>query len=67
GTFKKSEPETAAEAFRAAGFEVDLVPDTEEALGIGMERARAAGIPLLVTGSFYLCAAALAAFRERTP
>ena len=67
GTFKESEPETAAEAFRAAGFEVDLVPDTEEALCIGMERARAAGIPLLVTGSFYLCAAALAAFRERTP
>ncbi len=66
GTFKKSEPETAAGAFRAEGFEVDLVPDTEEALGLGMERAREAGIPLLVTGSFYLCAAALAAFRERT-
>lgn len=65
GTFKKSEPEIAAEAFRSAGFEVDLVPDTEEALGVGMERAREAGIPLLVTGSFYLCAAALAAFRER--
>lgn len=67
GTFKKSKPETTAKAFGAAGFEVDLVPDTEEALGVGMERARAAGIPLLVTGSFYLCAAALAAFREQTP
>ena len=67
GTFKKSDPESAAEAFRAAGYDVDLVPDTEEALGIGMERARAEGVPLLVTGSFYLCAAALTVFRDRVP
>ncbi len=65
GTFKKSDPESAAEAFRAAGYEVDLVPDTKEALGIGIERARSEGVPLLVTGSFYLCAAALTAFRDR--
>ncbi len=66
GTFKKSDPETAAEAFEAEGIAVDRIPDTEEALRTGLERAVAEGVPLLVTGSFYLCAAALAAFRDRT-
>lgn len=64
GTFKKSDPEATADAVRTEGFEVDLVPDTVEALRLGMERARSEGTPLLVTGSFYLCAAALNAFRE---
>lgn len=66
GTFKKSDPRTAARAFEAEGFEVDRIPDTEDALKTGLERARAEGVPLLVTGSFYLCAAALADFEDRT-
>jgi len=66
GTFKKSDPEKAAAEFRSAGFEVDLIEDTEEALATGLRRAAGAGIPLLVTGSFYLCAAALNLFRDRT-
>lgn len=56
GTFKESEPEKIAAAFRAAGYEVVLEPETAVAVGLALEAAQAAELPLLVTGSFYLCA-----------
>ncbi|HSV57005.1 MAG TPA: Mur ligase family protein [Magnetospirillaceae bacterium] len=65
GTFKKSDPAAAAAGFAAAGFEVDRIDDTEQALREGLRRAGDAGLPLLVAGSFFLCAEALSVFRDR--
>lgn len=64
GTFKKSDPEAAAASFERAGLKVDRLFETEEALEAGYARAAALGRPLLVTGSFYLCAQALTAYRR---
>jgi len=58
GTFKESDTADIETAFAAEGFEVARIDDTDEAIGTAMRRASAAGLPLLVTGSFYLCAAA---------
>ena len=58
GTFKESDTADIEAAFAAEGFEVARIDDTDEAIGTAMRRASAAGQPLLVTGSFYLCAAA---------
>lgn len=58
GTFKESDPPAMELAFAAAGFKTLTVQDTAEAIRLALERARSTGLPLLVTGSFYLCAEA---------
>ena len=65
GTFKKSDPAAAAAGFERAGFTVDRIYDTDEAILEGLRRAGTAGRPMLVTGSFYLCARALALLGPR--
>ncbi len=66
GTFKKSDPEAVATSVERAGMRADRVFDTAEALAVGLDRAAESGDPLLVTGSFYLCAEALLAFKGRS-
>jgi dihydrofolate synthase/folylpolyglutamate synthase len=53
GSFKKSDPLKAFNAFAPLGRSVILEPDTGAALNIALGRGR-----ILVTGSFYLAAAA---------
>jgi dihydrofolate synthase / folylpolyglutamate synthase len=65
GTFKQSDPGAAAESFRGAGFAVEQMDDTEEALDAGLKRAINNGRPLLIVGSFYLCAEALKRYQNR--
>ena len=60
GTFKESDPAEIGAAFSDAGFTVARVDDTNEAVRLALDEARRRGLPLLVTGSFYLCAAAAA-------
>lgn len=60
GTFKESDPAEIAAAFGDAGYAVTRIDDTNEAVTLALEDARRRGLPLLVTGSFYLCAAAAA-------
>jgi dihydrofolate synthase/folylpolyglutamate synthase len=60
GTFKESDPAEIAAAFSDAGYAVTRIDDTNEAVTLALEDARRRGLPLLVTGSFYLCAAAAA-------
>ena len=60
GTFKESEPAEIVAAFEAEGFKVRRIDDTAEAIRAALSRATDSGRPLLVTGSFYLCAAAAA-------
>ncbi|MBL8967641.1 MAG: hypothetical protein JNG85_11585 [Spirochaetaceae bacterium] len=60
GTFKESAPDIVERSFRAAGAESRLIVDTAEAIRTARAEAAEAGIPLLVTGSFYLCAEAAA-------
>ncbi len=64
GTFKQSEPLCVAESFGLARGECVLVEDTKEALSLAREDAATGGRALLVTGSFYLCAEAIAFFGE---
>ncbi len=59
GTFKHSDPRAAFGSFVAAGARVSLIEDTEAALLAARSEAVALGLPLLVAGSFYLCAEAL--------
>ncbi|HOX32205.1 MAG TPA: Mur ligase family protein [Spirochaetales bacterium] len=59
GSFKKSDPAAAYASFARLAPHALLVGDTAEAIISAAGRARAAGLPLLVTGSFYLCAEAL--------
>ncbi len=61
GTFKQSEPAAVFESFAAYGRHCRLVEDHGQAIASAREQAAKAGRPLLVTGSFYLCAAAAAA------
>ena len=63
GDFKKSDPETAAAAFRRLHGAVELVESTAEAVERAFALARELDLPLLVTGSFYLAAIA----RESAP
>ncbi|HPS14752.1 MAG TPA: folylpolyglutamate synthase/dihydrofolate synthase family protein [Spirochaetales bacterium] len=56
GNFKESDPEIVYEAFKDLGTQVELVPDTREAIAKAIARASQLGAGLLVTGSFYLCA-----------
>lgn len=60
GTFKESDPAEIAAAFGDAGYSVTRVDETNEAVHLALEQAGRRGLPLLVTGSFYLCAAAAA-------
>ena len=66
GTFKESEPEEIAAAFEAEGFRVRRIDDTTEAIRAALAKATDSGRPLLVTGSFYLCAAAAAIVDTRS-
>ncbi len=60
GTFKESDPEEIAAAFKDTGFAVTRIDETNEAIERALAEASRRGLPLLVTGSFYLCAAAAA-------
>lgn len=55
GTFKQSDTESIAAAFASSGYAVTRIDDTEEAFRTALALARGKGLPLLVTGSFYLC------------
>jgi len=65
GTFKESDPEAIAQAFEGEGFTVERIDDTESAVAVAVARAEATGRPLLVAGSFYLCAVAAPALDRR--
>jgi dihydrofolate synthase/folylpolyglutamate synthase len=56
GTFKKSDLAALETSFRDADASYRLIPDHEEAIAKAREEATELGMPLLVTGSFYLCA-----------
>jgi dihydrofolate synthase/folylpolyglutamate synthase len=56
GSFKKGDLGALASSFREAGSSYRLVEDFSEAIRSAREEASALGLPLLVTGSFYLCA-----------
>jgi len=56
GTFKESDPQEIEAAFKAEGFTVNRIDDTAVAIKKAMELAVLQGSPLLVAGSFYLCA-----------
>lgn len=58
GTFKQSLPEAVFASFSAENPGTRLIPDTAEAIRCAREEALHAGLPLLVTGSFYLCSEA---------
>lgn len=58
GTFKESHPEEIEAAFTSEGFLVHRDDDTRRAVLAALGAAGARAVPLLVTGSFYLCAAA---------
>jgi dihydrofolate synthase/folylpolyglutamate synthase len=58
GTFKASEPDAVARSFEAAGHRPELVPDTDSAAAYAFRLAHDTARPLLVIGSFYLCAEA---------
>ncbi len=59
GTFKKSDPVEAHRAFQGIGCaEAILIQDTQEALAEAAKVARSMGLPVLVTGSFFLAAEA---------
>lgn len=58
GTFKESDLPAMKEAFEAAGLAVTVVEDTGAAIRAAFARADERGLPLLVCGSFYLCAEA---------
>lgn len=66
GTFKESDPAAMEEAFRSEGFSVERLDDTDAAIERAMRRSDATGRPLLVAGSFYLCAAAAPALDARS-
>jgi dihydrofolate synthase/folylpolyglutamate synthase len=61
GSFKQSEPRAVFESFAAYVIGCRLVPEHGQAIASARENAAAAGRPLLVTGSFYLCALAATA------
>ncbi|MFH2113118.1 MAG: folylpolyglutamate synthase/dihydrofolate synthase family protein [Spirochaetota bacterium] len=56
GTFKESDVRAIARGFREEGFQVRVLEDTETGMQIALAEATEAGLPLLVCGSFYLCA-----------
>jgi len=58
GTFKQSDPGAVLQSFRVHFPGAAFLPETADAVLAARDAAAAAGIPLLVTGSFYLCAEA---------
>jgi dihydrofolate synthase / folylpolyglutamate synthase len=56
GTFKKGDLEALASSFRETGAPFRVIEDHVEAIARARDEAAALGLPLLVTGSFYLCA-----------
>lgn len=56
GFFKQSAPKDVFDSFVATGCAVELEPNLPDALEKALGAAAALGAPLLVTGSFYLCA-----------
>ena len=56
GTFKESDVKAIAQGFFDEGFHVTPIEDTETGISTALLEAKAAGLPLLVCGSFYLCA-----------
>lgn len=66
GTFKDSRPDLVAQSFGLDRGGCRLVEDTTTALREARETAKASGRPLLVAGSFYLCAEAAILFRPAT-
>jgi dihydrofolate synthase / folylpolyglutamate synthase len=57
GSFKKGDLPAIERSFAAAGASFRSTPDYESAIATALAESRALGLPLLVTGSFYLCAA----------
>jgi dihydrofolate synthase/folylpolyglutamate synthase len=58
GSFKESDTAEIEEAFKAEGFRTTRNDDTRMAIHEALKLASIRGVPLLVTGSFYLCAEA---------
>ncbi len=56
GSFKQSDLSAVESSFRAAGAESRVEEDFLRAIDIARTEALERGMPLLVTGSFYLCA-----------
>ncbi|GAB1484490.1 hypothetical protein MASR2M78_33080 [Treponema sp.] len=59
GTFKKSDPKSTYEAFRALGKNtgLELVENTQDAIERALDLVNITKKPLLATGSFYLASA----------
>ncbi|MDX9956923.1 MAG: folylpolyglutamate synthase/dihydrofolate synthase family protein [Clostridia bacterium] len=56
GTFKESDVQGIAQGFRQEGIQATVMEDTETGILAALGAAKTAGLPLLVCGSFYLCA-----------
>lgn len=56
GTFKESTPAAIEAAFRSRGYATSCIEDTAQAIAAAKKRAAERQLPLLVCGSFYLCA-----------
>jgi dihydrofolate synthase/folylpolyglutamate synthase len=56
GTFKESDVQGIAQGFRQEGIQVTVLEDTDTGILAALDAAEEAGLPLLVCGSFYLCA-----------
>lgn len=61
GTFKQSEPERILEEAKSLDMQAELIPETEAAVLHARTIAEKLKLPLLICGSFYLCADALTA------
>ncbi len=67
GTFKQSDPVSVWKSFVSLNRATVLAEDTAEAVRMAIRKSESEGIPLLITGSFYLCAEARAIIdRART-
>jgi folylpolyglutamate synthase/dihydropteroate synthase len=55
GTFKKGDLAALEESFRKAGARFRSIEDHVAAIAAARDEAAGLGLPLLVTGSFYLC------------
>lgn len=58
GTFKESDISAMATAFKHAGIDATVIENTEEAIKTAINKAEKTKKPLLIIGSFYLCAIA---------
>lgn len=56
GGEKQSNPQLLQDAFKEAGHEFNYISDFKEAIQKALQQALKDGVPLLVTGSFYLVA-----------